>query len=212
MLKPNTYPEGSSPTLSVPEEDQCPACLGREDGLLQGQVPSHADQRQLRGQDRRQPRRRFAAAVQQLRRTVDSGCNVGAKNTTLMKLRPRRLEPRRGDLLPVSRAPRRADRRRQVGRLLPARWRPDAEAFDAPLQFITGDIVVLGAGTLGSTELLLPLEGQRSRRLRSDRKALHRQRRTSSVSRTTPTPRSTASATATIRSARCCRSDRASPA
>lgn len=82
-----------------------------------------------------------------------TGCNYRAKNTTLMNYIPDAVNHgaevftgvavrsvlRRGnrwiiDYLPID-----------VGR----------EAFDAPELFVTGDVVVLGAGTIGSTEILL---------------------------------------------------------
>ena len=82
-----------------------------------------------------------------------TGCNYGAKNTTLMNYLPdarnhgaeiytevsvRRLERREGgwlvhyDVL-------------EAGR----------EKFDAPQLFVRADVVILGAGSLGSTEILL---------------------------------------------------------
>src|SRR3954447_4126690 len=82
-----------------------------------------------------------------------SGCNVGAKTTTLMTYLPdawhhgadiftevsvRSLE-RRGEQWLIHLEP------LGVGR----------ERFDGPDPFITADLVVLGAGSLGSTEILL---------------------------------------------------------
>jgi cholesterol oxidase len=82
-----------------------------------------------------------------------SGCNVGAKNTTQMNYLPdakahgaeiftrvsvRRLERRDGHWL-VHYQP------LDTGR----------ERFDAPTMFVRADVVVLGAGSLGSTEILL---------------------------------------------------------
>lgn len=82
-----------------------------------------------------------------------AGCNFGAKNTTLMNYLPdavnhgaeiytytsvRRIE-RRGDRWIVHYQP------LETGR----------EKFDAPTLFVTADVVVLAAGALGSTEILL---------------------------------------------------------
>lgn len=82
-----------------------------------------------------------------------SGCNYRAKNTTLMNYVPdarnsgaeiftqvcvERLEQRAGKWLIHY-------RRLDTG----------MERFNAPLMFVTADLVVLGAGTLGSTEILL---------------------------------------------------------
>ncbi|HSR66311.1 MAG TPA: alpha/beta fold hydrolase [Acidobacteriota bacterium] len=83
-----------------------------------------------------------------------SGCNYSAKNTTLMNYLPdafnhgakifcqvsvRRLERRDDGTWEVHFQP------LEIGR----------EAFQAPTMAITADIVVLGAGSLGSTEILL---------------------------------------------------------
>ena len=83
-----------------------------------------------------------------------SGCNVGAKNTTLMNYIPDAWN--HGAEIycqcPVQYV------ERTAGGKWAVHYQPLAtgrEAFDAPLQFVTADIVVLGAGTLGSTELLL---------------------------------------------------------
>jgi cholesterol oxidase len=86
-----------------------------------------------------------------------AGCNVGAKNTVLMNYLPD--AHRHGARIfceievdsVVPSAPGAAGRwtiwYRTVGR--------GRERFDAPDQFVTADVVVLAAGTLGSTEILL---------------------------------------------------------
>ncbi len=82
-----------------------------------------------------------------------SGCNVSAKNTVLMNYLPDAV--RHG-----------ADIFTSVGvwRVLKdnGRWvvhfkhlEAGRETFDAPTQFVTADHVILGAGSLGSTEILL---------------------------------------------------------
>ncbi|MEX0674246.1 MAG: GMC oxidoreductase [Gaiellaceae bacterium] len=82
-----------------------------------------------------------------------SGCNYGAKNTTLMNYLPD-ARNHGAELFTQVRVDR-VDRR-------DGRWvvyfRPvgsGREAFGAPPMFVTADIVMLGAGALGSTEILL---------------------------------------------------------
>ena len=104
-----------------------------------------------------------------------SGCNVGAKNTTLMNYLPDAKHHgaeiyteakvthirRRGDKWIVYFEP-------QCG---------GEKTFNAPEHFVIADIVILGCGTLGSTEILLPLTRQRAFRFRKAWCAFHRQRR-----------------------------------
>ena len=82
-----------------------------------------------------------------------SGCNYGAKNTTLMNYLPdaRNHGAKIYTEMSVTRIAKAGDRWRvyyqpvSLGR----------EIFNAPEMFIFADIVVLGAGTLGTTEILL---------------------------------------------------------
>ena len=82
-----------------------------------------------------------------------AGCNYSAKNTTLMNYLPdahnhgaeiyteaavERVEPREGRWVVYYR-----------------RIDPGLERFRSPLLFVTADLVVLAAGSLGSTEILL---------------------------------------------------------
>lgn len=83
-----------------------------------------------------------------------SGCNVSAKNTVLMNYLPDAAN--HGAEIFVQVSVRRLARRPEGG------WRvyyqvldTGREAFDSPEEFVEADLVVLSAGTLGSTEILL---------------------------------------------------------
>jgi len=82
-----------------------------------------------------------------------SGCNVGAKNTVAMNYLPdaRNFGAHLFTRCEVQHLVREGDRWRVHFALLDS----GQEAFDAPTQFVTADIVVLAAGSLGSTEILL---------------------------------------------------------
>ena len=83
-----------------------------------------------------------------------SGCNHGAKNTTLMNYLPDAVNHGAEIYteVEVRRVSRRDDGKWLVHyRILGAQ----REAFDAPEQTVSADVVVLSAGTLGSTEILL---------------------------------------------------------
>lgn len=98
-----------------------------------------------------------------------SGCNYGAKNTTAMNYLPDACN--HGAELYTHAAVRRLERR--DGRWLVHYQLLDSgrERFQAPPLFISADIVILAAGALGSTEILLrsqaaglPLSAQLGRR------------------------------------------------
>lgn len=83
-----------------------------------------------------------------------SGCNYGAKNTLIMNYLP--YAKNQGAELYAQVAVRYVEPRNGDG------WRvhyhlldSGREKFDAPTMFLTADIVILAAGTLGSTEILL---------------------------------------------------------
>jgi cholesterol oxidase len=82
------------------------------------------------------------------------GCNVGAKNTTLMNYIPDAWNHGAEIFTRCS--------VRFIERTAGGKWavhfqalNTGREAFDAPTMFVTADVVVLSAGTLGSTEILL---------------------------------------------------------
>ena len=82
-----------------------------------------------------------------------TGCNYHAKNTTLMNYLPdaRNHKAEIYTQVSVRRLERRDDRWVVYYQLIEA----GREKFDAPEMFVTAEIVVLAAGTLGSTEILL---------------------------------------------------------
>ena len=82
-----------------------------------------------------------------------TGCNYGAKNTMLMNYLPdaRNHGAEIFTQVKVSHVERAAGRWLVHYQLLDA----GREQFDAPLLFVAAEVVVLGAGTLGSTEILL---------------------------------------------------------
>jgi cholesterol oxidase len=83
-----------------------------------------------------------------------TGCNVGAKNTLLMNYLPdaRRHDARIVTEVDVSHIEREGDRWSVAFRPLGV----DREDFDGDAEMrVTADVVVLGAGSLGSTEILL---------------------------------------------------------
>jgi cholesterol oxidase len=82
-----------------------------------------------------------------------TGCNYGAKNTTLMNYLPDAYNFGAEIFTQVS--VRYLERKGNVWVIYYQVAGLGREKFDAPLQFLTADIVVLAAGTLGSTEVLL---------------------------------------------------------
>ncbi len=82
-----------------------------------------------------------------------SGCNVSAKNTTLMNYLPDAVNHGAEIFceVGVSHLERRGDKWLVYYQLLNV----DRAKFEAPLLFIEADLVFLGAGSLGSTEILL---------------------------------------------------------
>jgi len=82
-----------------------------------------------------------------------SGCNVGAKNTMQMNYLPD--AQRHGAELFTQVAVHHVERAGDCWRVYYRLVGVGRELFDAPLQFLTADRVILAAGTLGTTELLL---------------------------------------------------------
>ena len=82
-----------------------------------------------------------------------TGCNYGSKNTTLMNYLPDAVNHGASVFTEVAvQRLARIDNQWQVFYILPGRGR---ERFDTDGLFLTTDIVVLAAGTLGTTEILL---------------------------------------------------------
>jgi cholesterol oxidase len=82
-----------------------------------------------------------------------SGCNNGAKNTVLMNYLPDAHN--HGAEIYTQVAVRYLERREDRWVVHYQALNTGRERFDAPLMFLTADVVVLAAGTLGSTEILL---------------------------------------------------------
>jgi cholesterol oxidase len=83
-----------------------------------------------------------------------SGCNAGAKNTVLMNYLPD--AKRHGAEIFVETSVRYVERGAGGGWLVHYQvLNTGREAFDTPTLFVTADIVILAAGALGSTEILL---------------------------------------------------------
>jgi cholesterol oxidase len=83
-----------------------------------------------------------------------SGCNFASKNTVLMNYLPDAWN--HGAMIFTKVCVRSLERRGEGGWIVHYQLLDTGrERFDAPELFLTADIVVLGAGTLGSTEILL---------------------------------------------------------
>ncbi len=98
-----------------------------------------------------------------------SGCNYGAKNTTLMNYLPDARN--HGAEIFTNAAVKSVERGEGRWIVHFATLGSGREAFDAPADFVSSDVVVLAAGALGSTEILLrsaaaglPISGQLGKR------------------------------------------------
>jgi len=150
MLKPVPYPEGTEgfPRLAKTEAQRAAAQALGEPVLL---APINVNFERFDGG-------RNAVGVEQppCSNCGDccSGCNYGAKNSTLMNYIP---DAHNFGAEIYCQVKVQFVRRREDGRWLVA-YAPVAmgrERFSASYQFVSADVVVLGAGTLGSTEILL---------------------------------------------------------
>ena len=82
-----------------------------------------------------------------------SGCNYSAKNTTLMNYLPDASN--HGAEIYTQTSVRRIERRGDRWLVHYQLVESGRDAFDAPTMFVSADVVVLAAGTLGTTEILL---------------------------------------------------------
>ena len=82
-----------------------------------------------------------------------SGCNVGAKNTVLMNYLPDAVH--HGAEIFTCAEVRRLEKNNGRWVVYFQHLETAGEVFDAPTRFVTADHVILGAGSLGSTEILL---------------------------------------------------------
>ncbi|MFQ5589107.1 MAG: GMC family oxidoreductase N-terminal domain-containing protein, partial [Nitrospiria bacterium] len=143
MLKPNPYPKDSPRLPKLEAIERSAACMRQTSYRLPINVSFESQVNHV--------------GVQQDACTLCgdcvSGCNVGAKNTTLMNYLPDAKN--HGAEIFTQVAVRRLEREN-------GRWlvhyqvlNSGREKFDAPTLFVAADNVILGAGTLGSTEILL---------------------------------------------------------
>lgn len=143
VLQPVPYPSDLPPLPKLRALEKSAAALGErtyrppinvtfQDGLNPAGVPQHACK---------------------LCGDCVSGCNYGAKNTVLMNYLPDAKS--HGAEIYTRVAVRRLERARRHWLVHYQLLGSGRERFDAPTMFVRADVVVLAAGTLGSTEILL---------------------------------------------------------
>lgn len=147
MLQPNPYPEGQNGWPKLPKAEAMKKSaegMGQKARYLDINV-TFKDGKNNAGQDQYECK---------LCGDCMTGCNYGAKNTTLMNYLPDAKNHGAEIFTEVS--------VKYISREESGRWsvhykiqNAESEKFDAPELFVTADIVVLGAGSLGSTEILL---------------------------------------------------------
>lgn len=147
MLQPNPYPEGKNGFGKLPKSEAMKkSAAGMNAAFRYLDINVHFE-------DKVNP-----AGVQQhacsLCGDCMTGCNYGAKNTTLMNYIPDARNHGAEIFTMVS--------VKHISKNPAGKWvvhykiqNAESEKFDAPELFLTGDMVVLGAGSLGSTEILL---------------------------------------------------------
>ncbi|MCW3081658.1 GMC family oxidoreductase [Segetibacter sp.] len=147
MLQPNPYPEGQNGWPKLPKAEAMKKSaegMGQKATYLDINV-TFKDGKNNVGQDQYECK---------LCGDCMTGCNYGAKNTTLMNYLPDAKNHGAAIFTEVS--------VKYISQAANGRWsvhykiqNAQSEVFGAPELFVTADIVVLGAGTLGSTEILL---------------------------------------------------------
>ena len=147
MLQPNPYPEGHNGYPKLPKAE---AMKRSAEGMAQKAKyldinVTFEDRRNNAGQDQYKC---------ELCGDCMTGCNYGAKNTTLMNYLPDAKNHGAEIFTEVS--------VKYISREADGRWcvhykvqNAGSEKFGAPALFVTAGIVVIGAGALGSTEILL---------------------------------------------------------
>ena len=106
-----------------------------------------------------------------------TGCNYGAKNTTQMNYLPDARNHGAEIFTKVSvKYISKTDGKWMVHYLI---QNAQSEVFDAPDLFVTADIVMVGAGALGSTEIILHSKEKRFKHFGSYRRAFYRKWRRS---------------------------------
>jgi cholesterol oxidase len=146
MLQPSKYPEGTPGYPKLPKSEamkQSAKAMGKEFSYLDINI-TFQDRRNNAGVDQHKC---------ELCGDCMMGCNYGAKNTTLMNYLPDAKNHGAEIFTEVSvRHISRANGRWIVHYVI---QHSQSEKFHSPELFVTADIVVVGAGSLGSTEILL---------------------------------------------------------
>ena len=149
MLRPSPYPEGSN----LPKLDALGVSAGQ---LADAGYPARFDRPPINVHFGRAGPNHVGVYQQPCTRCGDcvSGCNSAAKNTLIVNYLP---DARNHGAEIYTRAWVQHLERRDDGRWVVHFQLRDAgrETFDAPTLFVIADVVVLGAGALGSTEILL---------------------------------------------------------
>jgi cholesterol oxidase len=144
MLGSNPYPDTAPPLAKLAALDASAAGLGRKAERPPINVTFHDGPN--------------AAGVEQHACTgcgnCVTGCNDGAKNTVLMNYLPD--AHRHGAEIFTDTSVRTVERHEDGGwRVTFEALEPGRRSFGAPTRFVGADVVVLAAGTLGSTEIML---------------------------------------------------------
>jgi len=146
MLQPNAYPEGKPGYPKLPKSEamkRSAHAMGQEFSYLDINV-TFEDRRNNAGVDQHKC---------ELCGDCMMGCNYGSKNTTLMNYLPDARNHGAEIFTEVSvRYVSRANDRWVVHYVI---QHSESEKFHSPELFVTAGIVVVGAGSLGSTEILL---------------------------------------------------------
>jgi len=147
MLQPNPYPEGQNGYPKLPKAEamkKSAAGMGQQARYLDINV-TFEDRKNNAGQDQYECK---------LCGDCMTGCNYGAKNTTLMNYLPDAKNHGAEIFTEVA--------VKYISQDDDGKWNvhykiqnAESEKFGAPELFVTADIVVVGAGSLGSTEIML---------------------------------------------------------
>ncbi len=146
MLQPNPYPEGQNGFPKLPKAEAMKKSaigMGLEARYLDINV-TFADRKNNAGQDQYECK---------LCGDCMTGCNYGAKNTTLMNYLPDAKN--HGAEIFTGVAVKYISKHDGKWSVHYKIQNAQSEVFGAPELFVTADTVILGAGSLGSTEILL---------------------------------------------------------
>jgi len=143
MLRPAPYPDGAPKLLKLQRLEESAKAMG---------APFYRPPINVTFEERLSPGGVRQPACTNCGDCV-TGCNVGAKNTTQMNYLPD--AKRHGAEIFTLAQVRRIERRGERWAVHYQALETGRERFDAPTLFVTADVVVLAAGALGSTEILL---------------------------------------------------------